>query len=60
MASNRSEESTQSKQRITTIVLAILAIIFLILRLVARHMKRIGLGMDDWTLIVGLVGFLLI
>lgn len=60
MTSTRSEESTQSKQRITTIVLAILAIIFLLLRLVARRMKRIGLGVDDWTLIVGLVGLVLI
>ncbi|CEJ57171.1 hypothetical protein PMG11_05876 [Penicillium brasilianum] len=60
MASNRSEESTQSTQRITTIVLAILAIIFLFLRLVARHMKRIGLGVDDWTLIVGLIFVLVI
>lgn len=52
-----SEASTQPKQRITTIALAILAIVFLLLRLTARHMKRIGLGVDDWTLIVGLVGF---
>lgn len=57
MAPSKSEESTQTKQRITTIVLALLAIVFLLLRLVARRMKRIGLGVDDWTLIVGLVGF---
>lgn len=57
MASTRSQESTQSKQRITTIALAILAIVFLLMRLIARHTKRIGLGADDWTLIVGLVGF---
>ncbi|GLI76809.1 hypothetical protein PoHVEF18_005087 [Penicillium ochrochloron] len=55
-----SEASTQSKQRITTIALAILAIVFLLLRLTARHMKRIGLGVDDWTLIVGLIFVLVI
>jgi hypothetical protein len=55
MASNDAQESTRPKQRITTIVLAVLAIVFLVLRLVARRMKRIHLGADDWTLIVGLV-----
>jgi succinate dehydrogenase hydrophobic anchor subunit len=57
MPSTRAEESTQTKQRVTTIALAILAIVFLLLRIIARRMKRIGLGVDDWTLIVGLVGF---
>jgi hypothetical protein len=37
MASTWSEQSTQSKQRITTIALAILAIVFLLLRLIARQ-----------------------
>lgn len=55
MASSNVKESTQPKQRITTIVLAVLAIFFLILRLVARRMKHIHLGVDDWTLVVGLV-----
>lgn len=60
MTPTRSEESTQSKQRITTTVMAILAIIFWLLKLAARRMKRIGLGVDDWTLIVSLVGLVLI
>lgn len=56
MVPTDASETTQPKQRITTIVLAVLAIFFVLLRLVARHMKRAPLGMDDWTLIVGLVG----
>lgn len=55
MASDYDEQSTQSKQRVTTIALAILAIIFLCLRLLARRVKKIHLGPDDATLIVGLV-----
>ncbi|KAJ5506517.1 hypothetical protein N7453_005474 [Penicillium expansum] len=60
MASSDVQESTQLKQRITTIVLAVLAIFFLILRLVARRMKHIHLGVDDWTLVVGLIFVLII
>lgn len=55
MASNYDEQSTQSKQRVTTIVMAVLAIAFLCLRLLARRVKKIHLGADDLTLIVGLV-----
>ncbi|KAJ5639526.1 uncharacterized protein N7484_007388 [Penicillium longicatenatum] len=55
MASGYEEASTQSKQRVTTIVLAVLAIVFLFLRLLARRVKKIHLGPDDMTLIVGLV-----
>ncbi|KAJ5930447.1 hypothetical protein N7466_005940 [Penicillium verhagenii] len=54
------EESTQPKQRITTIVLAVLAIVFLCLRLLARRVKKIHLGPDDTTLIVGLFGVLVV
>ncbi|KAJ5833618.1 hypothetical protein N7474_001929 [Penicillium riverlandense] len=55
MVPNDDGETTQPKQRITTIVLAVLAIFFMFLRLAARQMKRAPLGMDDWTLIMGLV-----
>lgn len=55
MASDYDEQSTQSKQRVTTIVMAVLAIVFLCLRLLARRVKKIHLGADDVTLIVGLV-----
>ncbi|KAJ5797892.1 uncharacterized protein N7503_007188 [Penicillium pulvis] len=55
MTSDYDEQSTQSKQRVTTIVLAVLAIVFLCLRLLARRVKNIHLGPDDVTLIVGLV-----
>ncbi|KAJ5885145.1 Aspartate-semialdehyde dehydrogenase [Penicillium taxi] len=48
-------DSTQTKQRITTVVLTVLAIAFLALRLVARQTKFIGLGADDWVLVVGLI-----
>lgn len=58
MISSEAQESTQSRQRRTTIALAVLAIVFLFLRILARHTKEIGLGADDWTLIVGLVSFL--
>jgi succinate dehydrogenase hydrophobic anchor subunit len=58
MASGYEEASTQSKQRVTTIVLAVLAIVFLFLRLLARRVKKIHLGPDDTTLIVGLVSLL--
>ncbi|KAJ5676034.1 hypothetical protein N7462_008931 [Penicillium macrosclerotiorum] len=60
MASSDAEQSTQPRQRITTIVLAALAIFFLILRLLARRVKQIDLGADDWTLIAGLVGVLVV
>ncbi|KAJ5538285.1 hypothetical protein N7494_007764 [Penicillium frequentans] len=55
MTSDYDEQSTQSKQRVTTIVLAVLAIVFLCLRLLARRVKKIHLGPDDVTLIVGLL-----
>ncbi|KAL4881845.1 hypothetical protein BJY04DRAFT_217914 [Aspergillus karnatakaensis] len=55
MPSTYAEESTVSKQRVTTLVLSSLAIIFLILRLISRKLKRVQLGLDDWTLILGLI-----
>ncbi|KAJ5383729.1 hypothetical protein N7517_001640 [Penicillium concentricum] len=60
MDSSDAHESTQPRQRITSIVFAVLAIFFLALRLVARGMKRVHLGVDDWTLIVGLIFSLII
>ncbi|OQE46527.1 hypothetical protein PENCOP_c001G05758 [Penicillium coprophilum] len=60
MASSDAHESTQPKQRITTIIFAVLAIFFLALRLVARGMKHVHLGADDWTLILGLIFTLII
>ncbi|KAJ5959497.1 uncharacterized protein N7479_006647 [Penicillium vulpinum] len=54
MDSSNAQESTQPRQSITTIALAVLALVFLALRLVARRMKRVDLGADDWTLVVGL------
>ena len=47
--------NTQTKQRVTTIALLILATLFLMLRLAARRMKRVPLGGDDLTLILGWV-----
>lgn len=55
MASSGAQESTQPKQRVTTIVLAVLAIVFLLLRLLARYTRKLALGADDWTLIAALV-----
>ncbi|KAJ5513357.1 hypothetical protein N7463_002909 [Penicillium fimorum] len=60
MDSSDAHESTQPRQRITTIVFAVLAIFFLALRLVARGMKHAHLGADDYTLIVGLIFSLII
>ncbi|KAJ5769123.1 hypothetical protein N7520_003682 [Penicillium odoratum] len=60
MSSGYDEQSTQSKQRVTTIVLAALAIIFLCLRLLARRVKKVHLGADDTTLIVGLIFVLVV
>ncbi|KAL4873643.1 hypothetical protein BDV12DRAFT_192085 [Aspergillus spectabilis] len=54
MPSTYEEESTVSKQRITTLILPALAICFLILRLISRKIKRVPLGLDDWTLVLGL------
>lgn len=50
------KESTVSKQRVPTLVLPALAICFLVCRLISRRLKRLSLGMDDYTLIVGQVG----
>ncbi|KAJ0426098.1 hypothetical protein BJY00DRAFT_298228 [Aspergillus carlsbadensis] len=55
MPSNNLQESTVNKQRVTTIVLLALAVCFLILRLVTRKVKRVPLGLDDWTLNLGMV-----
>ncbi|KAJ5452972.1 hypothetical protein N7445_001155 [Penicillium cf. griseofulvum] len=55
MDPNHAHESTQPKQRITTIVFAVLAIFFFVLRIVARHLKQVHLGADDFTLIAGLI-----
>ncbi|OJJ07854.1 hypothetical protein ASPVEDRAFT_47054 [Aspergillus versicolor CBS 583.65] len=46
-------ESTVSKQRVPTLVLPALAICFLVCRLISRRLKRLSLGIDDYTLIVG-------
>ncbi|KAL2860653.1 hypothetical protein BJX68DRAFT_261576 [Aspergillus pseudodeflectus] len=54
MPSNNLQESTVNKQRVTTIVLLALALCFLILRLVTRKVKRVPLGLDDWTLNLGM------
>ncbi|PLB54023.1 hypothetical protein P170DRAFT_7013 [Aspergillus steynii IBT 23096] len=56
MPSSNENESTASKQRVTTLVLLALAILFLFLRIISRRIKRVPLGLDDWTLILGLVG----
>jgi hypothetical protein len=55
MDSSYAHESTQPKQRITTIVFAVLAIFFFTLRIIARRLKQVHLGPDDWTLVAGLV-----
>ncbi|KAJ5723256.1 hypothetical protein N7488_001291 [Penicillium malachiteum] len=55
MTTSYAEQSTQHKQRVTIIVVAVLAIVFLFLRLLARRVKKVHLGADDWTLIVGLL-----
>ncbi|KAJ5835761.1 hypothetical protein N7447_001787 [Penicillium robsamsonii] len=60
MDSSDAHESTQPRQRITTIVFAVLAIFFVVLRLVARGIKHVHLGADDWVLIVGLIFSLVI
>ncbi|KAJ6035727.1 hypothetical protein N7540_000006 [Penicillium herquei] len=54
MTTSYAEQSTQHKQRVTTVVVTVLAIVFLFLRLLARRVKKVHLGVDDWTLIVGL------
>lgn len=53
------EETTVSKQRVTTLVLPALAICFLACRLISRKLKRLPFGVDDYTLILGLVGRLI-
>ncbi|KAL4795416.1 hypothetical protein BDV19DRAFT_398766 [Aspergillus venezuelensis] len=55
MPSSLESESTVPKQRATTIILPALAILFLTLRLVSRKIKRVALGLDDWTLILVLI-----
>ncbi|KAJ5609031.1 hypothetical protein N7528_009598 [Penicillium herquei] len=60
MTTSYAEQSTQHKQRVTTIVVAVLAIVFLFLRLLARRVKKVHLGADDWTLIVGLIFVLVV
>ncbi|KAL2814956.1 hypothetical protein BJX63DRAFT_184994 [Aspergillus granulosus] len=49
------QASTVNKQRVTTLVLLVLALCFLILRLITRKLKRVPLGLDDWTLALGMV-----
>lgn len=53
------EESTVGKQRVPTLVLPALAICFLACRLISRKLKRLSFGVDDYTLILGLVGGLI-
>ncbi|KAL4897644.1 hypothetical protein BDV59DRAFT_197919 [Aspergillus ambiguus] len=60
MPSSRADESTQPKQRITTVVLAVLAIFFVVLRVSARRYKQVALGLDDWVLLVGLIFVLVV
>ncbi|RAH69445.1 uncharacterized protein BO66DRAFT_402102 [Aspergillus aculeatinus CBS 121060] len=48
-------QSTQPHQTVTTIIVTALAIFFVFLRLLARGRKRVRLGPDDYTLIVGLL-----
>jgi hypothetical protein len=52
---NVSVDSSQSKQRITTTIIAVLATIFVLMRIMTRRGKAMALGTDDWTLITGLV-----
>ncbi|KAL3464457.1 hypothetical protein BJX64DRAFT_286582 [Aspergillus heterothallicus] len=55
MPSPTAQDSTVNKQRVTTIALLALALCFLLLRLVTRKVKRVPLGLDDWTLTLGMV-----
>ncbi|KAL2829747.1 hypothetical protein BDW59DRAFT_158921 [Aspergillus cavernicola] len=55
MPSSFADESTVPKQRVTTLVIVALALCFLILRLVSRKLKRVPLGLDDWTLVLGML-----
>ncbi|KAL4918722.1 hypothetical protein BDW62DRAFT_180901 [Aspergillus aurantiobrunneus] len=47
------EESIVNKQRVPTLVLPALAICFLICRFISRRLKRVPLGIDDYTLVLG-------
>ncbi|KAF9892856.1 hypothetical protein FE257_000445 [Aspergillus nanangensis] len=60
MPSSDADETTQPKQRVTTVVLAGLAVCFVVLRLFSRKVKHVSLGSDDWTLIVGLIFVLVV
>ncbi|KAJ5709441.1 hypothetical protein N7493_010775 [Penicillium malachiteum] len=60
MTTSYAEQSTQHKQCVTTVVVTVLAIVFLFLRLLARRVKKVHLGADDWTLIVGLIFVLVV
>ncbi|KAL2854879.1 hypothetical protein BJY01DRAFT_257637 [Aspergillus pseudoustus] len=55
MPPNNAQDSTVNKQRATTIVVLALALCFLLLRLLSRKAKRVPLGWDDWTLILGMI-----
>ena len=48
-------ESIQDQQRVGTIVVPVLAIFALAARLLLRKLNGIGLGLDDYLLVVGLV-----
>ncbi|RDW75402.1 hypothetical protein BP6252_06544 [Coleophoma cylindrospora] len=39
----------------TVVIFVILAVIFVILRFISRYMKRIGFGIDDYTLFMALI-----
>ena len=54
MTTNLSE-SRQGELRATNISMVILAVIFVALRLIARIYTRVGLAIDDYTLLVALV-----
>ena len=54
MSTNLSE-SRQAELRATNISMVILAVIFVVLRLIARIYTRVGLAIDDYTLLVALV-----
>ncbi|RAL07835.1 uncharacterized protein BO97DRAFT_446589 [Aspergillus homomorphus CBS 101889] len=45
------QQSTQAKQRVTTVKVLALAILFVFLRLLARSRKHVLLGVDDYTLV---------
>lgn len=50
-------ESRQTELRATNIAIVLLCVGFVCLRLISRHMTGAGYGIDDYTLLVALVGY---